>query len=147
MKVEDPSALLVQWFHHKSTYLPKGDESSWQNCIKFAARSATTKQVFIATEKTFMDTRNTGVRGVGFNGHQREAERLDGPERRNIPLAPFAARLPSCTTIWSITVTTAAVTRSATIRCSYRSPVLFQLRPCPSSLERRISNGCATLSM
>ena len=34
MKVEDPSALLVQWFYHKHKYLPKGDESSWKNYTK-----------------------------------------------------------------------------------------------------------------
>src|SRR5699024_11602704 len=52
---EDPSAQMVQWFYHKSKYLPKGDESSWQNYIKSAARSATTKRTFFAMEKTFME--------------------------------------------------------------------------------------------
>lgn len=80
MKVEDPSALEVQWFHHKPTYLPKGDESSWQNYTKYAARSATTKRIFNATEETSMGTRNTGASVVGFNGRQKQAERLDVPE-------------------------------------------------------------------
>ena len=68
MKVEDPSSLLVQWFYHKHKVLPKGDESSWQNCIKFAARSATTKQTFIATEKIRMDIKSISANGVGISG-------------------------------------------------------------------------------
>ena len=58
MKVEDPWAQMVQWFYHKPQYLPKGDESPWQNCIKSAAQSATTKGILIATEKTLMVFRN-----------------------------------------------------------------------------------------
>ena len=54
MKVEDPSALLVQWFHHKTHVLSKGDESSWQDYTNYAVQSATTKRTFVATEKTNM---------------------------------------------------------------------------------------------
>ena len=64
MKVEDLSALEVQWFYHKHKVLPKGDESSWENYTKYAAQSATTKRTFIVTEKTFTDTRNICVRNV-----------------------------------------------------------------------------------
>mgnify|MGYP001836357145 CR=1 FL=1 len=153
MKVEDPSALLVQWFYHKSTYLPKGDESSWQNCIKYAARSATTKRTFIATEKINTDTRNTSARGVGISLHQRrrqglKAIRVGQGESHSIhPLALFAAGSPSYTMTVSITLTIPAATRNAAIRCSCPSLLPSRRRPCPSSLERRISNGCVTRSM
>ena len=70
MKVEDPSAQMVQWFYHKSKYLPKGDESSWQNYIKSAARSATTKRTFFAMEKTFMDTRSISVKSANISGRR-----------------------------------------------------------------------------
>lgn len=71
MKVEDPSALLVQWFYHKPTYLPKGDGSSWQNYIKYAARSATTKRTFIATEKMLMVIKSISAKSVDISGRLR----------------------------------------------------------------------------
>jgi len=70
MKIEDPSVHEVQWFYHKHKVLPKGDESSWRNYTKFAAQSATTKQIFIIMEKINMVTRNISVRSVGANGRQ-----------------------------------------------------------------------------
>ena len=68
MKVEDPSAVLVQWFYHKHKVHPKGDESSWQNYTKYAARSATTKRTFIATEKMRMVIKSISAKSVGING-------------------------------------------------------------------------------
>ena len=153
MKVEDPSAQMVQWFYHKPKYLPKGDESSWQNCIKSAARNATTKRTFIATEKINTDIRNISARGVGTSLPQRRRQGLkairvgQGESLLIHQLALFAEGLPSYTMTRSITPTIPAATRNAAILCLYRSPVPSQPHPCPSSLARRISSGCATLSM
>ena len=148
MKVEDPSALLVQWFHHKPKYLPKGDESSWQNYTNYAAQGATTKRVFIATGKTFMDTRNTGVSGVDFNGRQMlQRNNWAALGRKSTPSALFAEKQCMCITIESTTSTIPAQTRNAGIPFLLQSLLLFQHPPCPSFLERRISSGCAIPSM
>jgi len=149
MKVEDPSALLVQWFYHKSTYLPKGDESSWQNCIKSAARSATTKWISVVTEKINMDIKSTNVGNAGTSLPRKPQQELkdiravEGESLFTHPLALFAAGSLFCTMTRDITPTTPAATRNAAIRCSFQSLQPFQLRPCPNSLERRTSSGCA----
>ena len=148
MKVEDPSALLVQWFHHKTHVLPKGDESSWQNYTNYAARSATTKRDLIATEKIKPGIRSTSARSVGINGHrilQRDSRGVLG--RRGILCVLFAERQCMCITIGRITSTPLAQTRSAATPFLYQSLLLSQLRPCPSSLERQILSGCAIRSM
>ena len=148
MKVEDPSALLVQWFHHKPKYLPKGDESSWQNYTNYAAQGATTKRVFIATGKTFMDTRNTGVSGVDFNGRQMlQRNNWAALGRKSTPSALFAEKQCMCITIESTTFTTPAQTGNADTPFLHRSLRPSQLHPCPGSLERQISSGCAIRSM
>jgi len=67
MKVEDPSVLLVQWFCHKTLYFPKGDESSWQNHTRFAARNTTTIKTFIVMAKINMEIRNIFAVYVGIN--------------------------------------------------------------------------------
>lgn len=146
MKVEDPSALLVQWFYHKPTYLPKGDESSWQNYTKYAARSATTKRTFIATEKMRMVIRSTSVRSVGINGRLRPLS-VFTHERCITHPAQFAGKQPSCITTESITPTIPAATKNAAIPCSYQSLRPFLPHPCPNCSVRRISSGCAIPSM
>ena len=148
MKVEDPSALLVQWFYHKPTYLPKGDESSWQNCIKFAARSATTKRTFIAMEKIRMDIKSISARGVSFSGHQ-TPRRINFflLGQKSIQNAPFAEKHCMCITIENTTFTTPAGTRNVSIPSLCQSLQLFLHRPCPNCSARRTLNGCAILSM
>jgi hypothetical protein len=81
MKVEDPSAFLVQWLYHKPKYLPKGDESSWQNHTRFAARNATTVTAFIVMAKIKIEIRNIFAAYVGINLH-RMLIRLTNPENR-----------------------------------------------------------------
>ena len=153
MKVEDPSALLVQWVYHKSTYLPKGDESSWQNCIKSAARSATTKWISVVTEKINMDIRSTNVGNAGTSLPRKPQQELkdiravEGESLFTHPLALFVAGSLFCTMTRSITPTTHAATRNAAIQCSFQSLLLSRCRLCPNCSVRRTSNGCATLSM
>ena len=94
MKVEDPSALLVQWFYHKPQYLPKGDESSWQNHTRFAARNATTIKTFIVTAKTNMGTRNIFAAYAGINLRRtplRPAGAGD-PRIRSYPVCPVCGK-------------------------------------------------------
>ena len=148
MKVEDPSALLVQWFHHKPTYLPKGDESSWQNYTKYAARSATTKRTFIATERTLMDTRSISAKNVGISGLKTIPTNCPGVlGKKNIQAVLFVGKRCMCIMIVNTTSTILARTGSAGTPFLYQSLQLFQLRPCPSSLERQILSGCAIRSM
>ena len=142
MKVEDPPALLVQWFYHKSKVLPKGDESSWKKYTKFAARNATPKPTFIATEKMLMVIKSICARSVAISG-RRKRPNVFTPERRITHPARSAAKPLSCTMTRSITATTAAATRSAITLCSCQSLPLSQFHPCPSCSERRTSNGCA----
>ena len=146
MKVEDPSALLVQWFYHKPTYLPKGDESSWQNYTKYAARSATTKRTFIATEKMLMVIKSISAKSADISGH-RIPPNVFIPERRITLPAQFAGKQPSCITTENITPTIPAPTKNAAIPCSYQSLRPFLPHPCPNCSVRRISSGCAIPSM
>ena len=60
----------------------------------------------------------------------------------NIRLAPCAERLPFCITIMSITQTTAALTKSATIPFLYGSPLPLLLRPCQIFSESTILSVC-----
>ena len=148
MKVEDPSAQMVQWFYHKSKYLPKGDESSWQNYIKSAARSATTKRTFIATERTLMDTRSISAKNVGISGLKTILTNCPGVlGKKNIQAVLFVGKRCMCIMIVNTTSTIPARTGSAGTPFLYQSLQLFQLRPCPSSLERQILSGCAIRSM
>ena len=148
MKVEDPSALEVQWFHHKTHVLPKGDESSWQNYTKYAARSATTKRTFIATERTLMDTRSISAKNVGISGLKTIPTNCPGVlGKKNIQAVLFVGKRCMCIMIVNTTSTILARTGSAGTPFLYQSLQLFQLRPCPSSLERQILSGCAIRSM
>ena len=148
MKVEDPSALLVQWFYHKPKYLPKGDESSWQNYTNYAAQSATTKRTFIATERTLMDTRSISVKNVGISGLKTILTNCPGVlGKKNIQAVLFVGKRCMCIMIMNTTSTIPARTGSAGTPFLYQSLQLFQLRPCLSSLERQISSGCAIRSM
>ena len=148
MKVEDPSALLVQWFYHKPKYLPKGDESSWQNYTNYAARSATTKRTFIATERTLMDTRRISAKNVGISGLKTIPTNCPGVlGKKNIQAVLFVGKRCMCIMIVNTTSTILARTGSAGTPFLYQSLQLFQLRPCPSSLERQILSGCAIRSM
>ena len=148
MKVEDPSGLLVQWFYHKPKYLPKGDESSWQNCIKSAARNAITKRIFTAMEKMPMDDRSISAKNVGINGLKTiPANRPGVLGKKNIQAALFVGKRCMCIMIANTTSTIPARTGSAGTPFLYQSLQLFPLRPCPSSLERQILSGCAIRSM
>ena len=148
MKVEDPSALLVQWFYHKPKYLPKGDESSWQNYTNYAARSATTKRTFIATERTLMDTRSISAKNVGISGLKTIPTNCPGVlGKKNIQAVLFVGKRCRCIMIVNTTSTIPARTGSAGTPFLYQSLQLFPLRPCPSSLERQILIGCAIRSM
>ena len=148
MKVEDPPALLVQWFHHKSKYLPKGDESSWQNYTSYAVQSATTKRTFVATEKTNMVIKSINAGSARINGHQMpERGKWAVPGQKNIQSAQSVEKQCMCITTGSITSTTPAVTGNAAIPSLHQSRLPSRRRPCPGSLERRISNGCAIPSM
>ena len=148
MKVEDPSALLVQWFHHKTHVLPKGDESSWQNYTSYAVQSATTKRTFVATEKTNMVIKSINAGSARINGRQMpERGKWAVPGQKNIQSARSVEKQCMCIMIVNTTSTIPARTGSAGTPFLYQSLQLFQLRPCPGSLERRISNGCAIPSM
>ena len=148
MKVENPPAFLVQWFHHKSKVLPKGDESSWQNYISYAARSATTKRTFIATERTLMDTRSISAKNVGISGLKTIPTNCPGVVgKKNIQAVLFVGKRCMCIMIANTTSTIPARTGSAGTPFLYQSLQLFPLRPCPSSLERQILSGCAIRSM
>ena len=145
MKVEDPSALLVQWFYHKPKYLPKGDESSWQNHTRFAARNATTIKTFIVMAKINMGIRNIFAAYAGIN-LRRMPLRPAGPEDRACALirsALSAGRPCSSTTTTNITQITAAVTKDAIIPSSCQKQPPSQRLPCPSCREKPISSECA----
>ena len=148
MKVEDPSALLVQWFHHKTHVLSKGDESSWQDYTNYAVQSATTKRTFVATEKTNMVIKSINAGSAGINGRRMpQRGKWAALGQRNTLSALFAGKQCMCITIESTTSTTPAQARNAATPFLYQSLQLFPLRPCPSSLERQILSGCAIRSM
>ena len=60
----------------------------------------------------------------------------------NIRLALCAEKLPFCITIMSITPTTAALTKSATIPFLYGNPLPLQLRLCQIFSEKTILSVC-----
>ena len=148
MKVEYPSALLVQWFHHKTHVLSKGDESSWQDYTNYAVQSATTKRTFVATEKTNMVIKSINAGSAGINGRRMpQRGKWAALGQRNTLSALFAGKQCMCITIESTTSTTPAQARNAATRFLCQSLQRSRLRLCPNSLERRILSGCAIRSM
>ncbi len=136
-------------FTTKSIILPKGDESSGQNCIKFVARNATTKRISIAMERMLMDAKNICAGIAGTSGRQETTRMrwLDALERRSILPALSAERRCICIMIRCTTSTTPARIRSAGILSLFQSLPLSQPHPCPNCSARKISNGCAILFM
>lgn len=148
MKVEDPPAFLVQWFHHKSKYLPKGDESSWLKYTRFTVQNATTIILFIATAKINPVFKNisAGNEVINLPRMLLPASRADRVNGYILP-ARSAVNPCSCTTIWRIIATSVVVTRSATIPCLFQSLLPLPHHPCQNSLASRISSACVTLSI
>ena len=144
MKVEDPPAFLVQWFYHKHKVLPKGDESSWKNYTKYAARNATTKQTFIAMEKMPMVIKSIYAKSVALSGLRKRRPKSETQITRS---APSAAKPCICTIVKNIMTIIPAATKNADILSSHQSLLPFPLHPCQNSLERRILSGCAIRSM
>ena len=89
-------------------------------------------------EKTLMDIKSTSARNAGISGRRKRGGRSGGPERKITPHVRSAAKLLSCTTIRSITATTAAVTKSAATLSSCQSLRPSRPHPCPSCLENRL---------
>ena len=145
MKVEDPSALLVQWFYHKPKYLPKGDESSWQNHTRFAARNATTVKTFIVTAKINMEIRNIFAAYAGISLRRMPIRPAGAGDRAFVLIRPALSAERPCfsTTTTNITQITSAATRNAAIPFSSRSRQSFRRLPCPSCREKPISSECA----
>ena len=94
-------------------------------------------------EKTPTDIKSTSARNAGISGRRKRGGRSGGPERKITPHVRSAAKLLSCTTIRSITATTAAVTKSAATLSSCQSLRPSRPHPCPSCLEKQTSSGCA----
>ena len=133
----------------QTQYLPKGDESSWQNHTRFAARNATTIKTLIVTAKTNMGTRNIFDAYAGIN-LRRMPLRPAGVGDRTFVLirsALSAGRPCSSTTTTNITQITSAATRNAAIPFSSRSRQSFRRLPCPSCREKPISSECAIRCM
>ena len=145
MKVEDPSALLVQWFYHKHKVLPERRRVLMAKLYQLSCPKCNNKTDFYRY-------------GKDAHGHQkyqckkcRHQWAPDTPERvytrtKNYPACPVCGKA-TCITTENITPTIPALTKNAAIRCSYQSLRPFPFRPCPSSLERRISSECAIPSM
>ena len=148
MKVEDSSALLVQWFCHKTLYLPKGDESSWQNHTRFAVRNATTIKTFIVMAKINTETRNIFAVYAGINLHRMPM--LTNPVSRAcvlIRLALSAGKPCFFIMTTNITQTTNAATRNAAIPFLSQSRLPLRHLPCRSCPGKPISSGCVILCM
>ena len=146
MKTRQP--FWYNGFTTNTMYSQKGDESSWQNYTNYAARSATTKRTFIATERTLMDTRSISAKNVGISGLKTIPTNCPGVlGKKNIQAVLFVGKRCMCIMIVNTTSTIPARTGSAGTPFLYQSLQLFQLRPCLSSLERQISSGCAIRSM
>jgi len=116
MKVENPSALVVQCFCHQTQYLPKGDEFSWQKYTSSAARNATTIIYFIVTAKILTGIRSIFAGSAITNLHPNARGRRGQIVGGNIRPALYAKKPASCIMITSITVTTDAATKIATTR-------------------------------
>ena len=96
--------------------------------------------------------RSTSVRSVGISGRQIHHMSSQGvllvlAGEQTIQLVLSAEGQCMCITIEITTFTTPAQTRNAVTLYLRQSPRPFQRHPCPSSLERRTSSGCAIPSM
>ena len=89
-----------------------------------------------------MVTKSISAETAVINLHPNDRGRRGQIVGGNIRLAPCAERLPFCITIMSITPTTAALTKSATIPFLYGSPLLLPLRLCQPFSASTISSVC-----
>ena len=145
MKIEDPSALLVQWFHHKTHVLPERRRVFMAKLYQLCCPKCNNKTGFNRYGKDKAGNQKYQCKKCGHRILQRDNRGVLG--RRGILCVLFAERHCMCITIGRITSTTLAQTRSAATLFLYQSLLLSQLRPCPSSLERQILSGCAIRSM
>ena len=148
MKVEDPSALLVQWFYHKPTYLPERRRVLMAKLYQICCPKCNNKTDFYRYGKMPMDDRSISAKNVGINGLKTiPANRPGVLGKKTIQAALFVGKRCMCTMIVNTTSTIPARTGNAGTPFLYQSLQLFQLRPCPNFLERQILSGCAIRSM
>ena len=95
-----------------------------------------------------MVIKSISAKNVGINGLKTiPANRPGVLGKKNIQAAQFVGKRCMCIMIVNTTSTIPARTGNAGTPFLYQNLQLFQLRPCPSSLERQISSGCAIPSM
>ena len=95
-----------------------------------------------------MDTRSISAKNVGISGLKTIPTNCPGVlGKKNIQAVLFVGKRCMCIMIVNTTSTIPARTGNAGTPFLYQSLQLFQLRPCPSSLERQILSGCAIRSM
>lgn len=115
------------------------------NHITFSVQNATTIIHFIVTAKIPMGIRSISAEPANINLHPIDRGRRGQIVGGNIRLALCAERLLFCITIMSITPTTAALTKSATIPFLYGNPLPLQLRLCQIFSENTILSICVIL--
>ena len=150
MKIEDPSALLVQWFYHKHNVLPERRRVFMAKLYQLCCPKCNNRTDFYRYGKdpTLMDTRSISAKNVGISGLKTIPTNCPGVVgKKNIQAVLFVGKRCMCIMIANTTSTIPARTGSAGTPFLYQSLQLFPLRPCPSSLERQILSGCAIRSM
>lgn len=147
MKVEVLSALLIQWFYHKHKVLSERRRAFMTKLYQVSCLKYNNKTDFYRYGKDIHGRQKYQCKKFQHQWASEASRQLGRPKRKEYPSCPVCRRPPSCTTIWSITATTAVVTKSGTTPCSYQSLRRSRLHLCLSSLDRWISSGCATQSM
>ena len=95
-----------------------------------------------------MVIKSISAKNVGINGLKTIPTNRPGVlGKKNIQAVQFVGKRCMCIMIVNTTSTIPARTGNAGTPFLYQNLQLFQLRPCPSSLERQISSGCAIPSM
>lgn len=148
MKVEDPSALLVQWFYHKHNVLPERRRVFMAKLYQLCCPKCNNKTDFYRYGKDPHGHQKYQCKKCWHQWAENHPYELPGrPRKKNIQAVLFVGKRCMCIMIVNTTSTILARTGSAGTPFLYQSLQLFQLRPCPSSLERQILSGCAIRSM
>lgn len=148
MKVEDPSALLVQWFYHKHKVLPERRRVLMAKLYQICCPKCNNKTDFYRYGKDAPGRQKYQCKKCWYQWAENHPYESPGrPRKKEYPSCPVCGKAMYVHHNREHYIHYSCTDRKCRHSVLYQSLQLFQFRPCPSSLERQILSGCAIRSM